>query len=281
MPRAVAQGSVEKNDFMTKYMSVQSFSQNAPNNATIDLWMIDINETEQALWAVEELTPRLSWQERLDFETATNPNRARIRYGARIALRLILERWLGAQAVRGLAYEVDRGGKPYLPGSGLDFSLSYSDALVLIGVRAGGAIGVDLERERTVKMSAQKQADIIAVADAVCTAPRENQPCEDQTEFLQAWTRMESVAKATGLGIGRVLGHFGLVGADEAGRAGAEAAPREFADCYDLDVCDLSLAPGLYAAIAQVRGTVVPQICEMPLDHEALEAFATDGRHRR
>ncbi len=270
-----------KNDFMTTYMGTAGRGQSGLVEETTALWLVDVNAAEQALWAMEAQTPRLCWRERMEFETTSNWRRGRDRYAAHVALRLILERWLGAQAVRGVAFDYYDSGKPYLRDSGLDFSLSYSDQMVLIGVRVGGAIGVDLECERTVKMSAERQAQIAATASAICRCSNTADSVHKDVPFLQAWTRMEAVSKATGMGIGRVLRYFGLTGADKAHRAGDQTAVIEFIERYDVCVRDLDIFPGLYASVAQIRGTVMPQLRNMPVERDDLEDFTSDDLQRR
>lgn len=276
-----------KKDFMTTYMRPPPPSQTWINDGSVALWLVDINAAERALWTIERKTPRLSWRERMDFETASNWSRARIRFCAHVALRLVLERWLGAHAVRGVAFEFDKSGKPYLRGSGLDFSLSYADSMVLIGIRTGGAIGVDLESERDVRMSAPRRAGIVAAANALSTQsllPHEGKSrgaAGGMTSFLQAWTRLEAVSKATGMGIGRVLGHFGLIGPDKARRKADLDAVTDFIDCYSLGVRDLEVFPGLYASVAQICGTVMPDVQQLPVELDALDDFVADTRQRR
>ena len=250
------------------------------NPSSVTLWLVDIDRAEQALWQLEEEAPRLSWRERVDFETASNFERARIRLGAHIALRLVLERWLGATAVRGVAYEVEKGGKPFLSGSGVDFSVSYSGSKVLIGVRAGGAIGVDLECDREVRMTREQRNRIIAMSGILKAQTCPAAGFDETTHFLQAWTRMEALAKATGLGIGRVLGHFGLIGPDKGSLPDNRNNAAEFAERYDLVIDDLDVLPGLYASIAQIKGTVCPEINPLPDDIATLREFVDDRRFR-
>ena len=276
MPRSAANP-----DFMSTYLYDNRPPHTDMIDASVALWLIDIEAAEPALWQIEEQTPRLSWRGQMDFQTDVNGRRARARFSAHVALRLVLERWLGAKPVRGVAFNTAKNGKPFLAGSGLDFSLSYSENMVLIGVRAGGAIGVDLECERRLRLSEARRAAIIAVADRFNEQKPLRRRGDDGTLFLQAWTRIEAVAKATGLGIGSVLGHFGLIGPGKHRRANQPGTAMEFIDNYDLVVNDLDVEGDLFAAIAQIRGTVVPKIREMPISREALEAFAGNHLQRR
>jgi 4'-phosphopantetheinyl transferase len=115
----------------------------------------------------------------------------------RVALRLVLGRWLGVDA-REIAFSITARGKPYLSG-GPAFNLSSSGSLLLIGVSSGAEIGVDVEVRRPLEdmpelarryFSEREQAEM-------CTLPKGLRP----HAFFRGWSRKEAVAKAIGEGL--------------------------------------------------------------------------------
>jgi 4'-phosphopantetheinyl transferase len=128
------------------------------------------------------------------------------------ALRLILGRLTGI-APESLRFARRCGhcgstdhGKPHLSGSsGLEFSLSHSDGLVLIAVARGRRVGADVERVRS-------RTDVLAVArHALAPAERLEieSPSTDEKRreaFFRCWTRKEAYLKARGVGLAGGLG---------------------------------------------------------------------------
>ncbi len=133
--------------------------------------------------------------------------RSRRRRTAHIALRaLLLQRLEPTVARRALAPRPQ--GKPELPGSSIELSLSHSGHHALIGLSHIGAIGVDLEAPRAMPMSPPRREAIVNAGIAVGGGS----PLPGGTESartLAAWVRLEAVAKATGEGIGRLLTRLG------------------------------------------------------------------------
>lgn len=91
-----------------------------------------------------------------------------------------------------------RHGRPVLPGTGLHASVSHTRGLVGVAL-AHHPVGLDVEADRVV--------DVQAVAPLLSRAP-----LRTRDEVLTAWTRKESVLKATGEGLRRPLPDV-LVGA--------------------------------------------------------------------
>lgn len=115
----------------------------------------------------------------------------------RVLTRLVAGRCAGAPMA---AVEIALGeqGKPETPG-GPAFNLSHSGGRVLAGFSWRGDIGVDIEAEREL-------ADLAGLAARVLSArEREDLDAGPETSrtrrFLQAWTRKEALAKATGVGL--------------------------------------------------------------------------------
>ena len=218
-------------------------------------------------WAEQE-TPRLS-----DHDLQRAAARAAHTGGdglwrtARIALRIVLERWAGP-ALRQAPFTIDSGGRPRLAASSLAgglpaFSHAHSGGAALIAVAQHDPIGVDIEALRPLRMSDDRrlrveQAGQRLAADVTLTG-------DDTARGLQAWVRLEAVAKASGAGIGATLTDAGVVG-PRSGRASApHAAP--------LAVRDLALAQGYFAAVAAPALPLDVVIVNFPTEAHALSRF--------
>jgi 4'-phosphopantetheinyl transferase len=129
---------------------------------------------------------------------------------ARIVLRLVLATHVGLTQARA-PLVVSSRGKPRLASLGPEFSLSHSGALLLLAVSPRGPLGVDIETRTTVEMDERRRTAIERAATAL--APDAPLPSSSVVQrFLQAWTRLEAVAKATGAGIGQVLTELAITG---------------------------------------------------------------------
>jgi 4'-phosphopantetheinyl transferase len=170
-----------------------------PQAAEVHVWIADLRaepvETARRVAAttdVERERASLFWR-RADGE----------RYVASHGvLRLLLAGYLGCDPLR-LDFRTGEHGKPFLPGSGLEFNLSHSSDLALIAVARERRVGVDVEALRPMP-------DLEDLAPRVCT-PGElvilnalAEPARTHA-FLGLWTRKEALAKATGEGIQAVM----------------------------------------------------------------------------
>ncbi len=132
------------------------------------------------------------------FRQAADSNRCLL--GA-VLLRVTAARHLG---VRPADVTVDRTcgrcgaehGRPQLPGSGLNASVSHSGDIVAVAITFAGPVGVDVEAVRAI--------DFTAVAESVCT-PAELTDLHVAADFYTFWTRKEAVLKATGEGLSRPM----------------------------------------------------------------------------
>ncbi|MCZ0983614.1 4'-phosphopantetheinyl transferase superfamily protein [Streptomyces diastatochromogenes] len=90
-------------------------------------------------------------------------------------------------------------GRPVLASSGVEFSLSYSGELVLIGV-ASDAVGVDVEPVPELEV-AEQLARVLhpAECEEVGAALPEDRPAV----FARLWARKEAYLKGLGTGLGR------------------------------------------------------------------------------
>jgi 4'-phosphopantetheinyl transferase len=87
-------------------------------------------------------------------------------------------------------------GRPQLPGTGLNVSVSHSGEVVAVALTRCGPVGVDVEAVRAI--------DFAAIAESVCT-PAERIEVRTEADFFTIWTRKEAVLKATGEGLSRPM----------------------------------------------------------------------------
>lgn len=87
-------------------------------------------------------------------------------------------------------------GRPHLPGTGLNASVSHSGEVVAVAITWCGPVGVDVEAVRAI--------DFAAMAESVCT-PAERIEVRTEADFFTIWTRKEAVLKATGEGLSRPM----------------------------------------------------------------------------
>ncbi len=170
-----------------------------PIPAGIKLWWITLDRPEEE---VAELARTLSSEEMARAgRFGTEPLRRRWIVG-RSALRLLLGEVLGV-APSAVALVRGRRGRPELAGASLDFNVSHTRGMALIGIAdalpAGMRIGVDVEHgQRKVNadglsrkfLSERERAGLAAM------------PADERRRgFLRLWTCKEAMSKATGDGL--------------------------------------------------------------------------------
>jgi 4'-phosphopantetheinyl transferase len=167
------------------------------NAGGIDVWqvMLEIGDDEYArLWRL------LSDVERARALRVRRPERMRHKVAGWGALREILSRYCEREPAQ-VAIERPLRGKPRLgsrDGSDLEFSCSYSGVTGVVAVGRCGALGVDLERVRPIRVE--------AFARAWCTASEQAWLAETTAAgrarvLLQMWTLKEAYLKALGRGV--------------------------------------------------------------------------------
>lgn len=223
--------------------------------AALELYLIDCQAQCDFLEGAEARVMRLSEDERQrtrQIEASRGHEEARLWRAAHIGLRIVLERFCGP-AVRGVAFATTASGRPFLRDAGADaagpglvplgsveFSLAHAGTMALIGVACGQAIGVDIEVSRDVNVSAERRQRIEAIAGAL--SPGQPLSGDGDARFLLAWVRLEALAKATGMGIGRLLTAAGVVGGS---RSEADFGGGRLGQVLDLDA-----GAGRFAAVA-------------------------------
>ncbi|MGJ8724652.1 MAG: 4'-phosphopantetheinyl transferase family protein [Roseibacillus sp.] len=152
----------------------------------VHLWLLEHREIETARLNKEECARLESYR----FE------RDRQRYAfTQNAKRIILANYL-AQHPRDLVFEESNQGKPSLPG--LEFNISHTEGLSVLGVSTAPSLGIDLEKNLPLE-------DLKELAKRVLTHTEQATLFEltaDQllTTFYRFWTAKEAYLKALGTG---------------------------------------------------------------------------------
>jgi 4'-phosphopantetheinyl transferase len=158
----------------------------------IDIWRIDLAQASGDPRLITSPTDESGRKQRL----SSHGQRAK----AHRALREILSRYLDCSP-DALQFKAQPGGKPYLhaPADELEFNLSHSRDIALLGISTSVKLGIDVETYRAVN-------DPLRLAQRVMSAAE----CDELTalsgdlrldRFLTLWTRLEARQKAVGLGI--------------------------------------------------------------------------------
>jgi 4'-phosphopantetheinyl transferase len=238
-----------------------------------EILFVDLGAASGILDATETAVPRLASGQVARFQGLLahgNADAQRWR-SSHIALRIALERHAG-QGIRGLAYDIEAGGRPRFPRSAElnshpHFSLSHAGGFTLIAISHAGPVGIDLEVEREIKINADRRQRMEAAA--IRLSPDQPLPIEPDARFLQAWVRLEAAAKSSGHGIGQILTASGAVGGGKPNTLPVSEAP----------VRDLAVPVGCFAAIAGVAQSSLLTIEHFPVDAAALEAFTAQIAH--
>jgi 4'-phosphopantetheinyl transferase len=143
----------------------------------------------------------LSDEERARADRLRVPGAARRFTAARARLRDVLGDYLSIPA-KDVRLAVAPGGKPYVPGVSLHFSVSHSADLLIVAV-GGAPLGVDVEDLR-------RHVNMMAIARRFFTAEEaaalDRQPAAGRARaFYRLWTRKEAVLKARGVGFAQPL----------------------------------------------------------------------------
>jgi 4'-phosphopantetheinyl transferase len=236
-----------------------------------EIWCIDLTDARAALLALEARVPRLSVEEHRRAEALSDASTREEWLAAHIALRLLIERTCGNQW-RQVAFTHDDRGKPRLEGAPVEFSLSHARGLALIALSRGGIVGVDVERTRTVRIDPARRHRICEAGAAMSAAIL---PAAEDERFLQAWVRLEALAKAEGCGIGRMLTRLGILGAGARAPAKSSATRATAEAVLDQSpassVRDLALGEGVFGAVASPHLNIEPQPIWLPTGFEQLE----------
>jgi 4'-phosphopantetheinyl transferase len=178
-----------------------------PQIQPISKGIIHLWHTSLSPWKnkVEELRAVLSDEESLRMEQLVFQNRAEDYIISRGVLRSILARYLGLVPEQ-VPLKTYPNGKPYLPGSKLQFNLSHSEGLFLFSLASDTPLGVDLQRVYPI-------ANIKTIIKNYFS-PEEQNILNSANEnllqdlFFTIWTAKEAYLKGTGEGFQRPPNNF-------------------------------------------------------------------------
>lgn len=164
----------------------------------------------------------------------------------RALLRMLLRREF---AGRKLPDSLPRNawGKPELPGSGIEFSISHAGQSVWLAMTRAAPVGIDVEM-------ATACHDPLPLIDALHPRERaEIRHCataEAARHFLRCWTRKEAVVKATGRGLFHPLDSF-CVSTDKHPQGWLQTPP--FNHLQSWSCHDLPTPHGYHASLAAMH----------------------------
>jgi 4'-phosphopantetheinyl transferase len=175
----------------------------------IHLWLAFLDELTdpRALAEYRLLLSReeLQQQQRFYFE------RDRHRYlVTRAMVRTVLSKYAQVEP-REWTFVVNQYGKPsiaprHVSAIGIEFNVSHTDGLAIMGVARERAIGVDVENVRTQRAALEIADRFFAPVEvqALRALPVEEQP----QRFFEYWTLKEAYIKARGMGLAIALDRF-------------------------------------------------------------------------
>jgi 4'-phosphopantetheinyl transferase len=121
---------------------------------------------------------------------------------ARACLRIILSRYLATPADR-LQFQYGAHGKPSLmptaTGQTVQFNLAHSEDLALLAVARDRAVGVDVEKIRSLPAVDRLAQRFFTTREH--TALTSLPGCQQETEFFRYWVCKEAYLKAIGAGL--------------------------------------------------------------------------------
>jgi 4'-phosphopantetheinyl transferase len=167
------------------------------------------------------------------------------------ALRLLLSAMLG-EPPQTLAFSHNSYGKPRQlePANGIEFNMSHSGGIVLIGFARRIPIGIDVEAMRSVAERAAIVRRYFHPGEAADFA--RVPPAEADAAFFRLWSRKEAVVKALGLGMSLDLHRYRVAcipdAAAEVLALEGDANPQE-----SWTLLDLEPGPGHVGAVAARR----------------------------
>ena len=241
--------------------AVPALREGAPDPA---IFFVDLVRARLFLEAEEDRTPRLSAADRERADGMADGEIRALWRTSRIATRIALER-VGGVSLRGVAFQIEPGGRPVLGNGAPHFSVSHTDGAALIAISKEIGIGVDLEKaDRSLKMSPNRLNRIVQAAE------RFSPHVENNSDILLPWiwVQLEAAAKALGIGIGQLLIEEGVIGRMEKNARSAERT---------LAVRTLSLDTDYVGAVAALR--LPDDMMVEPFPHDSVDALLGGANH--
>lgn len=236
----------------------------------VELWLVELDRfqpslVEQVWGTVRGASPTVdAWSEPQGRAQAGQQAQAHA------ALRLLLARHAGIDAARA-PFEKGSAGKPRLAIGGIHFSLAHSGTRALIAISREGEIGIDLEAPRASRISGERREQLIAAGRTVAGGAALSAGTSDEI-LLQAWVRLEAMAKVTGEGMGRLLTRYQIAGTD-ADRGNLLAKPDSAPGAEPYRIRDLVLDRGYVAAVAGADAMLMAPLRTFPDSAPAIAAL--------
>ena len=245
------------------------------DSRAIDLWCAYITEIrDDSLWLrYDALLATDERARQTRFRFARDQRRYLV---TRALVRTVLSRYAAVRPEE-WAFSVGTHGRPAitgpLPVPALEFNISHSADLVMLGITSGRTLGIDVESLEA------RDADIAGLDRYF--APEESAallalaPAERRRRFFELWTLKESYIKARGMGLAIALDafRFELAGARE---LTLHMRPQLGDSPQRWRLWQLDPRPGYLAAVCATRGEeappriivreVVPLACERIVD---------------
>ena len=230
--------------------------------STTEVWLIELEPVAQLMQAgdwpaaspVARISAALTHAAALESSAWFSLRRA-----AHLALRLLLARHAGLEAALA-PFQTGFAGKPSLGAGQPYFSLSHSGNRALCGISWAAEIGVDIEAPRIPRLPPHRREQILAAGVALAAGEPLSPANQDQC-FLQAWVRLEAIAKCSGEGMGRLLARLGVFSGGSTGAFHGIGA----------GVRDIPLDLGFVAAVAGPVGDWTGEIQTFPAHRADME----------
>lgn len=215
----------------------------------IHLWAVPLNPPAARVDALARLLTHDERERAARFRFDVHRRRFIVGRGV---LRELIAAYLGRDDPAGLVFEYGPKGKPALagpppPGGELEFNLSNSEELALVGFNRLRPIGVDVEHLRPLDDLREIASRFFSRAESEVLL---GLPLPRQQEgFFNCWTRKEAYLKAVGDGLSAPLDRFDvtLAPGDPPRMLALEGSAEKAADwrLYHLEP-----APGYLGAVA-------------------------------
>lgn len=173
-----------------------------PAEGEVHVWRVALDQPEAV---AEGLRGVLSGDEVARAERFVFERHRRRFTVARGALRSLLGGCLGRPPEE-VGFEYGERGKPRLRGGEVEFNLSHSGEMALVGVTVGVAVGVDVEAVRRMEDALKISERFFSAAERAVLAACSGD--ERDAAFFRCWTRKEAYVKAVGDGIALGLDRF-------------------------------------------------------------------------
>ena len=217
-------------------------------NGVLSIWMCRVPVTSGMRQTFEGA---LSGAETAQARRFVAPRDRELYLAAHGLLRLMLGASTGSDP-SSLAFAAGRWGKPYLLGRHARpapaFNVAHSGDSVLVAMCAGSAVGVDIERHRSLR-------DALGIGERFFSSReaellRGLEPAARESAFFRLWTRKEAVVKAAGLSVAGLSREVEVLPVSaELGTGSAEVPPGAPAPLR-LGWADLPVDTGYSAAYA-------------------------------